>query len=117
MVEATEGITNTKGELPMKTTYARNLAEKIATGMAVDEAYAETPRRWIWHESDFTAYDYKKIHEYVNKLLSLFADNVGGKWEPILNGIKEISPNYFMGFKMQDYTIDKLNKYGYNVTI
>ena len=101
----------------MKKRYARILAEKIATSMVVDEAFAETPRRWIMNESSFTAYDYKKIHEYVNKLLSLFADNVGGKWEPILNGIKEISPNYFMGFRMQDYTIEKLNKYGYCISI
>lgn len=117
MVEATEGITNTKGELPMKTTYARNLAEKIATGMVVDEAHAETPTRWIWHDYDMTEADRKNICENTNKLMALFAENIGGNWNTILTGIKAISPNYFMGFKMQDYTIDKLNKYGYNVTI
>ena len=101
----------------MKTTLARKLAENIATKMAVDEAYAETPRRWIWHESDLTDADHAKIAENTEKLVYLFSENVGGNWKFILNGIKEISPNYFMGFRMQDYTIEKLNKYGYCISL
>lgn len=101
----------------MKTYHARKLAEKIATAMIVDEAYNETPRRWIWHDWDLTDADKAKIAENTESLVSLFAENAGGKWDKIMSGIMEISPNYFMGFKMQDYTLDKLNKYGYGVTI
>ena len=96
---------------------ARPLAKRIAKYMKSDEAFAETPKRWIWHESDFTEADKATIKEYTEKIIELFEATDGGKWSDVLRGFDSILPDFHFGFKAQETAIEMLTRYGYNFNL
>ena len=88
------------------------VTKKLAMFHQQDKARQETPKRWIFHETDFTEQDLNEIKE-TRQLIAQALKAANGKiWEEAMQALCEIVPGTFIGFQMQDRIIARCRKNG-----